>query len=91
MSPRKSSALVAVSNSMAITIRAWATDCSSFSAEVMPMLTKSSWLPLVGMDPVEAGLANTRISATSAAAVTWAIISPDSRPAADARNGAVPH
>ena len=51
----------------------------------MPMLTKSSWLPLVGIDPVEAGLASTRISATSAAAVTCAIINPDSRPAAEAK------
>ena len=45
------------------------------------MLTKSSLLPLVVMEPSEAGWPSTRFSATSAAAVTCAIISPDSSPA----------
>ena len=53
----------------------------------MPILTKSSLFPLVVMDPAEAGVASTRFSATSAAAVTCAIMSPDSRPACWARNG----
>ena len=56
------------------------TTCFSLIADVMPMLTKSSLLPLVVMEPGEAGVASTRFSATSAAAVTWIIMNPDSRP-----------
>ena len=40
------------------------------------MLTKSSLLPLVVIEPVDAGCASTRFSATSAAAVTCAIMKP---------------
>ena len=44
------------------------TTCFNFSADVIPMLTKSSLLPLVVIEPGEAGFASTRFSPTSAAA-----------------------
>ena len=52
---RQSSARVAVYSSMARTWRVLRTTCFSFMADVMPMLTKSSLLPLVVMEPVDAG------------------------------------
>lgn len=61
-------------------LRVFSSDCCSFRALVMPMLTKSSLLPLVVIEPGDAGVASTRFSATSAAAVTCSIIKPDSSP-----------
>src|ERR1017187_29559 len=83
----RSSAREADKASIARTARVLRTTVLYFSAEVIPMLTKSSLLPLVVMDPEEAGWQSTRFSATSAAAVTCAIMSPDSRPGWPARNG----
>jgi len=50
-----SSARAAASASMASTARVWRTTRFHLSAEVMPILTKSSLLPLVVMEPEEAG------------------------------------
>src|ERR1035441_8916034 len=83
----RSSAREADKASIARTARVLRTTVLYFSAEVIPMLTKSSLLPLVVMDPEEAGWQSTRFSATSAAAVTCTIMSPDSRPGWPARNG----
>ena len=44
----------------------------------------------VGIESTEAGWHHTLFSATSAAAVTWAIMNPESRPASRARNGGSP-
>ena len=51
----KSSARAAASASIAITARVLRTTRCSLIADVIPMLTKSSLLPLVVMDPVDAG------------------------------------
>ena len=56
----------------------------------MPIGTTSSWLPSVGTDWTLAGVASTRASATSAAAVIWAVMNPDSRPGCRARNAGNP-
>ena len=55
----------------------WMIEKGSFNADVIPILTKSSLLPLVVMEPTEAGCESTRFSATSAAAVTCTIMNPD--------------
>ena len=59
----------------------------SFSAAPIPMLTKSSLLPDVGIESTEAGCARILFSDASAAAVTCASMNPDSSPGEYARNG----
>ena len=83
---RKSSAWQAQSSSMARMFLTLAMTGCSFNAAAIPMLTKSSLLPEVGMESAEAGCASTLFSDAKAAAATCAIISPDSRPGEWARN-----
>jgi hypothetical protein len=66
----RSKARTAVRSSMASTRRAFRTVRSSFNAAITPMLTKSSLLPLVVIEPTEAGCDSTRFSRTSTAPVT---------------------
>ena len=65
--------------------------CGNFhGAPPQPIDTWSSCIALVGSEPTLAGAACRRFSATSAACVYWAIISPESTPGSAARNGGSP-
>ena len=71
-----SRACVAHSSSIARIARRRSVACRSFSAAVMPMLTKSSLLPLVGTEPGEAGVASTRPVSYTHLVETWPFSAP---------------
>ena len=58
----------------------------SFTAAAQPIETWSSCIPEVGSESTDAGAASRRFSATRAAAVYWAIISPEFTPGSGERN-----
>ena len=62
----------------------------ALNAAAMPIGTKSSWLASVGMDPMLAGIASVRDSATRDAAVIWTIMKPDERPGSRVRKAGSP-
>ena len=62
----------------------------SLRAAAQPIETWSSCIALVGSEPTLAGAARRRFSATIAACVYWAIMSPELTPASGARNGGRP-
>ena len=62
----------------------------SFRAAPQPIDTWSSCIALVGSESTLAGAASRRFSATIAACVYWASISPESTPGSAARNGGSP-
>src|SRR5260221_4756142 len=62
----------------------------AFQAALIPIGTTSSWFPSVGTDCTLAGVASTRLSATSAAAAICAVMNPDSRPGSCARKAGSP-
>src|ERR1019366_2092046 len=87
---RNSSAREAANSSTARTRERLVTTWRSLRAAPQPIDTWSSCIPEVGIESTLAGLARRRFSATMAAAVYWAIISPELTPASGARNGRSP-
>src|SRR5918994_488449 len=67
-----------------------ATEARSLRAAPQPIEMWSSCIALVGRESTLAGAARRRFSATIAAWVYWAIISPESTPGSPARNGGKP-
>ena len=70
--------------------RRLSTATRSLRAAPQPIDTWSSCIALVGSESTAAGAASRRFSATIAAWVYWAIISPESTPGSAARNGGSP-
>ena len=62
----------------------------AFHAAAIPIGTKSSWLASVGIDPMLAGIASVRDSATSDAAVICTIMKPEESPGSRVRNAGSP-
>ena len=56
----------------------------------MPIGTKSSWFASVGIEPMLAGIARVRDSATSEAAEIWTIMNPDESPGSAVRKAGSP-
>ena len=87
---RNSSPWAAQSSSAATTRCALARMRRALNAAAMPIGTKSSWLASVGMDPMLAGIASVRDSATRDAAVICTIMKPDESPGSSVRKAGRP-